>query len=347
MNATHPRSSALVDLKDPIQVHLLTETALTDSKTYEILSEEEVDDLKKQIQSLTLRIEQTRANLAIQSKYRDAAISMTRLYSPTRADSKRRSLLGNRLSGGDPNAKEAELERQASERRCEELATELYSLEKRIVEPERRLLQHTAAILQMTHRASAKRNGPSPPGQLPNGIPGSPESLYTYSNGRNSMEPPSDDLFPDDWNLYPSALSSAPKDIIEIPVKSPVREQNTQLRGEADRLREQVSQLQRSEEQLRTASDNSTKKRAEQLKTISDAQTRLEGLNNQLRDVIVKFNPGKNGGFSKAPSGPDSLTRQLEYLEMGRATATEVQILLASQANEGSKETDAAAARAA
>src|ERR1700755_1969452 len=93
----------LLNVNDPIQVHLLVETALGDSKTFEILSPEEVDELKKQCRALTQRIEQTRQNLAIQSKYRDAAISMAKLYSgsdkrstdTTNAQPKqRRSLLG-------------------------------------------------------------------------------------------------------------------------------------------------------------------------------------------------------------------------------------------------------------
>ncbi|KAH8892033.1 hypothetical protein GQ53DRAFT_841339 [Thozetella sp. PMI_491] len=321
MNPNRPQSSPLVDLRDPIQVHLLTETALTDSKRYEILSQEEVDTLKKQIQSLTLRIEQTRANLAIQSKYRDAAISMTKLYSPTRPDSKRRSLLGNRLSGGDASAKEAELERQASERRCEELATELYSLEKRVVEPERRLLRHTAAILQMTHRTPSKKSGqPASGQQLPNGIPGSPESLYTYSNGRNSLDPQNDDAFPDDWNLYQPGSGGAPKPAAEIPSKSLVQEQNTQLRDEADRLKGQ---------------------NADQFQTISDTQSKLENLNGQLRDVIIQFNSARGGELGKVPSGPNSLKQQLQFLEMGLAAAAEEQAMRAA------READTAASRAA
>ncbi|KAL2127414.1 hypothetical protein VTI74DRAFT_10765 [Chaetomium olivicolor] len=248
-NENRPQSSPLADLKDPIQVHLLTETALSDSKSFEILSQEEVDDLKKQVQSLSIRIEQARANLAIQSKYRDAAISMARLYSSPKADGKRRSLLGNRMSD---SAKEAEMERVASERRCEELATELFSLEKRLMEPQRRLLQHTAGILQMTHRASSKKSGEMPVGPMMNGIPGSPESLYTYTNARDSAEIPSDELDFDDKSLYlpldqVNGSSTRPrKNTIEIPMKSPIREQNAQLaqlREELDKVKEENERI--------------------------------------------------------------------------------------------------------
>ncbi|KAK3897281.1 Up-regulated during septation-domain-containing protein [Staphylotrichum tortipilum] len=383
MNENRPQSSPLVDLRDPIQVHLLTETALSDSRGFEILAPEEVDDLKKQMQSLSMRIDQARANLAIQSKYRDAAISMARLYSPpsSKADGKRRSLLSNnRLSD---SAKEAEMERLASERRCEELASDLFSLEKRLMEPQRRLLQHTAGVLQMTHRASQKKSGQLPVGpMMMNGIPGSPESLYTYTNTRNSIEIPNDDLYlPLDQVDGPPAAPRPRKNTIEIPMKSPIREQNAQLRElreEVDRMKEEnerileeniqlKSQSSRLQEEHARATEENARFRSEtsrmadadarmraiedqmmaetdvlreqgtgQLKAISETEAKLEVLNRKLRDLIVAFNPAKNGAFGgpgAAGGSGETLTRQLEYMEAGLATATEASADAAAMAS--------------
>jgi hypothetical protein len=345
--------STLVDLKDPIQVHLLTETALSDSKEYEILSQEEVDDLKKQVQSLIQRVEQTRANLTIQSKYRDAAISMAKLYSPTGA--KRRSVLGDR-GRGEEDAREAELERRASERRCDELTAELFSLEKRLTDSQKRLLQHTAGILQMTHRASSKKlNQPSNSQPLPNGIPGSPESLYT-SNDRDSMEAAGDDIYFEGRSLYlpldqvDSQPSRQPrKNMIEIPMKSPVREQQNQLREETDRLRDENLRLNTEAESLR-------KEGAQRIEFIADTERKLEDLTNKLRDMVTRFNPAGNQGGSLEPpsrltngSSSDSepgamVGRQLDYLEKGLAVALEEQGL---ELSESRKETERATAAAA
>ena len=281
MNPDHPQSSPLVDLKDPIQVHLLTETALSDAKNFEILSQEEVDSLKKQIQSLTMRIEQTRANLAIQSKYRDAASSMARLYNPSK-DGKRRSLLGNRMSD---SAKEAEMEKQASERRCEELAKELFSLEKRLMEPQRRLLQHTAGILQLTHRASAKKTTQAPVGPpMQTGIPGSPESLYTYSNNRDSLELPNDELEFDERSMYLPLDDGGHrrKNTIEIPMKSPIREQNAQLRElreELERIKEENERILEENIELKTAE----RELRERIAQLEDEQRQLLRTEEQLR----------------------------------------------------------------
>ncbi|CCF36012.1 involucrin repeat protein [Colletotrichum higginsianum] len=333
---TMPPSSALVDLKDPIQVHLLTETALTDSKQYQILSQEEVDGLKKQIQSLALRVEQTRANLAIQTKYRDAAVSMAKLYSQPEA-AKRRSVLGSNRNSMVESLREAEVERRASEKLVEELSNDLRTLEQRFVESQRRLLEHTAGILQLTHKASKKPANQFPV-QLMNGIPGSPESLYTYSNGRNSLEPVGDDSF-DEGGLYQdlndARLSRGQPKVnpLNIPPKAPSREQGNQLRDENEKLQEDTQKLRQDAEKLREENaklraqadalislreenaqlqaqtdalsgeiDFLKKENAQRLQSVSDTEQKLTTFNNSLRGVIVNFNPTKNGGYREPPS---------------------------------------------
>ncbi|GAB0133828.1 hypothetical protein EsDP_00002222 [Epichloe bromicola] len=285
---TSTRRSPQVDLKDPIQVHLLTETALSDSKGYEILSQEEVDELKKQAELISQRVESTRSNLAIQSKYRDAAASMARL---------------GQKGAENGRSQESERERIECERKCDQLASELLELEKRLLIPHRKILEHTAAILQLTHKASKKKTSPQN-GQLVNGIPGSPESLYTYSHSRNSLDQMGDDTYFDDPSGYQlDGMERARKNAIEIPLKSPIREQN-QMRVELDRVREENTYL-------RDQTDGLLKK--------------LQGLNSSLRDTIVRFNPQVNHGYDEPPqvsAAPDIkladlLKSQVEYLESG------------------------------
>lgn len=275
-------------MKDPIQVHLLTETALSDSKGYEILSQEEVDELKKQAELISQRVESTRSNLAIQSKYRDAAASMARL---------------GQKGAENSRSQESERERIECERKCDQLASELLELEKRLLIPHRKILEHTAAILQLTHKASKKKTSPQN-GQLLNGIPGSPESLYAYSQSRNSLDQMGDDTYFDDPSGYQlDGMERARKNAIEIPLKSPIREQN-QMRVELDRMREENTYL-------RSQTDGLLKK--------------LQGLNSSLRDTIVRFNPQVNHGYDEPPQGSaapdiklaDLLKSQMDYLESG------------------------------
>ncbi|OBT82141.1 hypothetical protein VE02_09120 [Pseudogymnoascus sp. 03VT05] len=198
-NPNRTNSSPLLDANDPIQMHLLVSTALEDATGYAILAPEEVDSLRKQCIRLTQRIESTRQNLAVQSKYRDAAINMGKLYSDgSSGDGKRRSRgsLGLKRNSHTDQSREAEAERAASERRCEELAQELWGLEKRLIEPQTALLQHTAGILQMTHKPKGKGRRASQ-----GGMPGSPESMYAY-DARGSVAP-GEDIF-DERSLYRS-----------------------------------------------------------------------------------------------------------------------------------------------
>lgn len=287
----------MVDLKDPIQIHLLTETALTDSKEYAILSQDEVDGLKKQIQATTQRVESTRSNLLIQSKYRDAAMSMARLHSPTKADFSEQRLSVDR---------EAEEEREAIQRRCEALAAELFHLEKRLLEPKRRLLEHTAGILQLTHKAS-KRRGTAANGQAPNGVPGSPESMYTYTQSRNSLDAP-DEFYTDDTNFFglegldTTGAGKTRRNPLEIPLKSPIREQQNQLKDELDRVRDEKNYL---------------------MSSLAEMERKLAGLNGALHETVIRFNPEGNGDFQGPPATSldadaiDLLRYQIEYLESG------------------------------
>lgn len=356
MNPDRTQSSVLVDLNDPIQVHLLTETALSDSKEYEILSQEEVDSLKKQVVSLTQRLEQARANLAVQSKYLDAARSMAKLYSTK----KKNALLGNVRTSVESSAKDAEAERLACEKRCEDLASELFQLERRIMEPQRRLFQHTAGILQLTHRAS-KNPGPVADGAYQNGIPGSPESLYTYNNLRYSIADGSaEDAFFDDRSLYMTLeeldeRSGRPTanrtNAIAIPPKSPGRGQTNQLREEADRLKMECDQLRATADSVQLEMDALRRESQEKLKLVSHTERRLEGLSRQLREVIVELSPAKYGGYQKAPSGSlepgDMIGSHVDFLTKGLANVQEESRLVSSQNSAGSRDADMAASRAA
>ncbi|EGO57022.1 hypothetical protein NEUTE1DRAFT_147504 [Neurospora tetrasperma FGSC 2508] len=359
-DADRPRISALVDLDDPIQIHLLMETALSDSKQWEILSQEEVDDLKKQTRSLTIRIDQARANLAIQTKYRDAAVSMARLYNPGhRRHSSREDIAA---------AREAEVEKQNSERLCNELSSELALLENQLFNSQRRLLQHTAAILQLTHGAR-RRNAQTPNGQvfgnsmMINGMPESPESLYTYTNSRDSisMEPiGGDDGF--DWRtLHPSeggperSVNLAPTPApaltnLEIPPKSPIREQTSQLREEMERVKEENERLKAAEQKLRETENQLRAGQQElsaendairteingQIRLFAEAEQRLEMMNHKLRDVITEINPSADANLDDpepAAGNGQTLPVQLAYLERGLDMAMHEQQLRSAAIN--------------
>ena len=149
-------------------MYLLTETAIGDSINYEVLSFEEVEELKKEMTVLSSRIGGTKRKLELETKLRDAAQSLGRLYSPPSPRSsgeygnihrRSRSIFGR--SGASEALDKSDSELAVSQRRCEQLAQELWKLEGRAQKINQRLLEHTAGVLQMTHKGLKK--GPKNP----------------------------------------------------------------------------------------------------------------------------------------------------------------------------------------
>jgi hypothetical protein len=142
---------------DPIATHLLVETALSDATSYDVLSVSASEDLKRELTQLETRIKSTRRKLALETKVRDAAASLGRLYANSRRSSGASSSgsLGRRNSGltgvKSETAERAETELTESRKKCEELARELYYLEGKERNAKERLLRHTAGVLRATY----------------------------------------------------------------------------------------------------------------------------------------------------------------------------------------------------
>ncbi|TQS35094.1 hypothetical protein Golomagni_04496 [Golovinomyces magnicellulatus] len=189
LNNLRAQTPSLVESKDPIQIILLVETALSDSKDFEILSPEEVDELKTQCQSITQRIEQTRQDLTIQLKCRDATLKVIQMYFPGTP-----SNLNSKIPPyiNDDKAQESEKELISNEKRCEELAVKLFHLEKELMTPQVRLLRHTAGILQMTHK-NTQGSGRSIK---------YPEDIFAVTNPNKKAEFSNDDFLFDERSLY-------------------------------------------------------------------------------------------------------------------------------------------------
>ncbi|KAK2795326.1 hypothetical protein FQN51_000511 [Onygenales sp. PD_10] len=205
LNPTHPRSSVLLNANDPVVMHLLTETAIGDSMQFEVLSFEEVEDLKKELSLLTNRIDASKRKLALEMKLQEAAMSLSRLSDRDNEDmgtevspkSRRRRSFFGRNSWGDHHRSDSEL--AASTRKCEELAQELWKLERRATELRRRVLEHTAGVLQMTHKGLKKRSATHN-----NPFPRSPDSIYEGPDGQeNTQNYPPHEF--DDRSLYRTA----------------------------------------------------------------------------------------------------------------------------------------------
>ena len=167
-NGSYNRASEMLNPSDPVTMHLLMETAMGDSQQYEVLSFEEADELKKELPILSSRIDATKRKLAIESKVRDAATSINRLDGPVKS---------GRRGTGSRGAEKPEDGIAAVNRKCEDLAKDLWRLEKRQQDVQRRLLEHTAGILQMTHKGFLEKEAPIPQ-----------DGINGYMNGHDGLD---------------------------------------------------------------------------------------------------------------------------------------------------------------
>ncbi|KAJ9295756.1 hypothetical protein DTO271G3_5779 [Paecilomyces variotii] len=357
LNASHPRSSALLDVTDPVSMHLLTETAIGDSLGYEILSFEEVEELKKEHSLLSSRVEATKRKLALETKLRDAARSLSRLHSPKSSRTsedygsdpspgshrKRRSIFGR---NGDDYYDKADEELAASTRKCEELAQELWRLERRTQDIQRRLLQHTAGILQMTHKGLKKnlnKNGASSSNDSRNG-----ESIYGVNGGMDfddrSLYRPADYLDESNGGYGRNGHQSMGVDLSVI--------QNTErkleelsgrmramiLQNSTDSDVDPVPQLSSDggpvnptaaveahiayiENSLQTLSFQQERTPAGTGDSDSETKQELEDINNRLHEVLGVSGAGSARSPTIAPppqfSGESTLQEQMRYLSEG------------------------------
>lgn len=291
-------------------MHLLMETAIGDSQGYDILSFEEVDELKREQSFLETRIEATRRKLTLESKLRDAAQSLNRLYSTKGVDGSvagspgsvkkhRRSMMGSRGSSSELLSKTDD-ELSASAKKCEELAQELWRLEKRGQEIQRRLLQHTAGILQMTHR-SVERIGQS------QGVPSlGPEVVGMYSV---------------DFGGYPSIDGVDDFDQRSFYRSLDVPNDSTGGHDPSGNSRADIHSRSTSLSPLPSSDTDFV----QQTRAIQATETKLDDLNQRLKSIIGKSTLDKdhNSTVPKRQTSGDvqqpgaSLHAQLEDLERG------------------------------
>ena len=262
---------------------------MSESQQYEVLSIEEVEELRKEIAILTSQIDGTKRKLVMEDKIRDAAQSFNRLDSPANRDNARdafgrspkghrRSILGSRGSLNDMlNKNDDEL--AASTRRCEGLAQELWKLEKRMQELQQRLLEHTAGVLQKTHTGFLKNETP----------PHSPDGLAPYGNGLGSRGRLDAIHDFDDRSFYETL--------------------DTLLDIRDDALDE---------------NNLSQRNATQQHQAVLDAEQRLKNLTSNLKSFILQADSGNNElPESRSREGQDqhapntSIQAYLDYLENG------------------------------
>ena len=147
-------------------MHLLMETAIGDSRQYRVLSPDELDALKKELAVTTSRIEATNRKLTLEIKLRDATQSVQRLYTPKGRDGGAQDAsneentlrVSRRRESGDQIQDREQNVEGLSTKKCESLVEQLWKLDRKEQDIQKQLLEHTAGVLQHTHKGYLKKD---------------------------------------------------------------------------------------------------------------------------------------------------------------------------------------------
>ncbi|MCJ1379706.1 hypothetical protein MMC17_002808 [Xylographa soralifera] len=359
------------NVDDPISMHLLMETAMGDSQHYQVLSPEDIDRVKKELSDITGRIDADKRKLALETKLRDAAQSINRLKPPKSRDisisgssntPQRHRRPGSKGAGGDSSGR-TEDELLESTRKCEELATDIWKLEQQEQDLNRSLLEHTAGVLQMTHKGYLKKETTDAPQQ--NGHNTS-KSIHTdlgsaefgdqsyyrpYSQIDMSTADSNDQLN----NATSTEFAQHNRMIIEIETR--VEDLNARLRDMILELKPRKEDLPQPPRVLADDAANPDEILWEQIEFLDQCldamhelqgqtlrahpttaiqtsdiavEEKLETLNSQLFDIMTQSSPdGSTKYFPPPEASGEGLQDQTDYLQGGlRAIGRRIRLLV-------------------
>ncbi|KAG6891308.1 hypothetical protein C0992_009189 [Termitomyces sp. T32_za158] len=121
--------------RDELLLSLLASQAVVDSRDFEILDSEQVEELTKEHQLLSNRLEAMSKRLRTETKIRDAAVSLSKVNASTKKVSK-----------------QTEEQLAAANKRVDAAQQDLFRLSERVHEVYRRLLEHRASVLSYSLR---------------------------------------------------------------------------------------------------------------------------------------------------------------------------------------------------
>lgn len=156
----------MLNVNDPVAMHLLVETAIADSANYDILAYEELEELKKELQMSTSRLSALKRKLILETKLQEAASSLNRLPSSggssvedSRPDSSSSSAKYDESSiGPGRSRKSTNTEPANTSNKAREITEKITREEAENLRLRQRLLEHTAGVLQLTYNGDGLQN---------------------------------------------------------------------------------------------------------------------------------------------------------------------------------------------
>ncbi|KAI6135194.1 Up-regulated during septation-domain-containing protein [Pisolithus thermaeus] len=308
------RTSEHVDIRDELLMSLLTSEAIVDSRDCEILGAEEVEELKEEYQVLKIRLAAMEKKLNLDTKMRDAALSLSRINA-THVKS----------------SKQTDEQLEAAERKVAATQKEYWHVSERTREARQRLLEHCAGVLGYSMQKMEKAVNPPANGYDYNDLDTeTPNSSLTM----NSLVSPSTTRF-DATHLFAGhadaqfpRLPSSASDVVELEAKlrAATESLNAANKQQADMARE-LQQLRLEKEQSELAMGAELQNRNHELsrerlvweedraklaireREVEELQRRLDGL--EAERLLVDVQREADAKMQQKEEEMSALERQL------------------------------------
>ncbi|KAG1768063.1 Up-regulated during septation-domain-containing protein [Suillus placidus] len=310
------RTSGLLNIRDDLLMSLLTSEAVVESRECEILSGEEVEELKKEHQILKIRLAAAQRKLKLETKIRDAALSLSKVNTAHKKVSK---------------ATDDQLD--AAERRVNAVQTELWRVSERTSEVERKLLEHRAGVLGFSVAKMERKMTPSGDASGLN----TPNRSSAFSSVATTTSPPPKARF-DGAHLFAghadAQIPKAPPSVndvvaLEDKLRAATEALSIANQKQAEMARE-LSHLCLEKEQIETTMGMELQTAEETVAALEKEFPRLEELNLKCQELLEERAQWEKDKTQLAAREKEveRLERRLEVLEEKSSEATEMERVL-------------------
>ncbi|KAG2060355.1 hypothetical protein BDR06DRAFT_927171 [Suillus hirtellus] len=306
------RTSGLLNIRDDLLMSLLTSEAIVESRECEILSGEEVEELKKEHQILKIRLAAAQRKLKLETKIRDAALSLSKVNIAHKKVSK---------------ATDDQLD--AAERRVNAAQTELWRVSERANEVERKLLEHRTGVLGFSVAKMERKMTPSGDASGLN----TPNRSSAFGFATTTSPPPKARF--DGAHLFAghadAQIPKAPPSVndvvaLEDKLRAATEALSIANQKQAEMARE-LSHLRLEKEQIETTMGMELQTAEETVAALEQEFPRLEELNAKCQGLLEERAQWEKDKTELAAREKEveRLERRLEVLEEQSGEATEME----------------------
>ncbi|KAJ7498464.1 Up-regulated during septation-domain-containing protein [Mycena latifolia] len=278
LSTSRTATQSPLNTRDELLISLLASEAVVDSRDFEILSSEEVDDLKKEQQVLMSRQGAMTKKLSLETKIRDAAVSLSRVNAAHKKVSK-----------------QSEEQLEAANKRVEAAERELQRVSGRANDIQKRLLEHRAGVLSFSVRSMERKMAP-PEGNTdsgyntPSGTQRSPTGSSVSGTASQAAAKPRFDgahLFAGHADsVVPTGKGPAPAAVLELEEKlARATEALAASSAKQGELARELAAARAEKEAVESARDEEMRSAQDTIAALERELPRLEGMNEEMQTL--------------------------------------------------------------